>query len=64
MNRQVADEKVNVHNAVAIGNNMAAEFKRFVYPCQGSHNGDYNKGVKHVKIGEISVYDMQHFYGR
>ena len=47
--------RVNVHNAVAIGNSMAAEFN-VCLSMQGSHNGDHDKSVENIKIGDISVY--------
>ena len=64
----VASEKVNVHNAVAIGESKAAKFKDQL-PI-GFHNTIHSEVVtmqimkRGVKVGGKTVYDLEKLYGR
>ena len=67
VNGHVANEKVNVHNALAIGEGMASEFKGLP---GGFYSTIHSKVVtmetlkKGVKIGDQSIYDMEKLFGR
>jgi hypothetical protein len=68
VNGHVADGKVNVHNALSIGNSMAAEFKGTL--PTGFYKAIHSKVVtmetmkKGIKIGDKTIYDMEKLYGR
>jgi hypothetical protein len=68
VNGHVAGEKVNVHNALAIGECMAADFKGSL-PA-GFYNPIHSRVVtmkttkKGMKIGDKTIYDMEKLYGR
>ena len=68
VNGHVAGEKVNVHDALAIGERMSAEFKGTL--PSGFYSPIHSKVVtmetmkKGVKIGEKMTYDMEQLYGR
>ena len=68
VNGHIADEKVNVHNALAIGERMAAEFKGQL--PEGFYNSLHSDVTtmesmkKGVKVGDKTVYDMERLYGR
>lgn len=68
VNGRVADEKVNVHNALAIGECMVAEFKGklpagFYKPIQ-SKVTTMESMKKGIKLGDKTIYDMEKLYGR
>ncbi|MES9884496.1 MAG: hypothetical protein ABW185_26930, partial [Sedimenticola sp.] len=68
VNGRVADEKVNVHDALSIGERMAAEFRECL--PTGFYNVIHSKVVtmeamkRGVKVGDTTVYDMEKLYGR
>ncbi len=68
VNGQVADEKVNVHSALAIGESMAADFKSHL--PSGFYNAIHSKVVtmetmkKGVKLADRTIYDMEKLYAR
>lgn len=64
----IADSKVNVDQALAIGEQVAAEFKGnlpsgFYKPLK-SNVVTLETTKKGVKIGNTTVYDMEKLYGR
>ncbi len=68
VNGRVSDEKVNVHDALSIGERMAAEFRECL--PTGFYNVIHSKVVtmeamkRGVKVGDTTVYDMEKLYGR
>ena len=60
MNVHVADEKGNVHNAVTMGDNMAAEFKINLFmPIKVVMTKDHDKRFENIKLGDKFVYNME-----
>lgn len=68
VNGHVAGDKVNVHNALAIGETMEADFKNTL--PQGFYRPIHRQVItlesmkKGAKIGENIIYDMEKLYGR
>ncbi len=68
VNGRVADDTVNVQDALAIGESMVADFKKAL--PTGFYNPIHSKVVtmeamkKGVRVGAGTVYDMEKLYGR